>query len=133
MLKPPSGREIVMSKCPRCDAIGEMNRDDSYPPGTIWEPLSAGGGIHVPDREPCLRRQLALALEENKRLREVVEWLKNAEIAEEAWEADEGILTLNGKPIGSTIPRGSSMVSSWWPSVKRECLAAAASKPDGGE
>jgi len=97
MLKPPSGREIVMSKCPRCDAIGEMNRDDSYPPGTIWEPLSAGGGIHVPDREPCLRRQLALALEENKRLREVARKASQVAIVASDWNLPE--VEIDGKMV----------------------------------
>ena len=116
MLKPPSGREIVMSECPKCDAIGEMNRDDSYPPGTIWEPLSAGGGIHVPDREPCLRRQLAMAQTENTRLREVVFDVWNTQLVQIEYDC----LT-DGEPLA---PCATELVAV----LKR--LKAAASKPE---
>ena len=40
-------------------------------------------------------------------------------VKSEPWEADEHIVTINGKPVGSTIPRGLP-VESLWATIKRE-------------
>lgn len=55
--------------------------------------------------------------------------LLGIKVAEEAWEADEDIVTFNGKPIGSTISRaGRGIFVSCWPSLCREIAEHLADK-----
>jgi len=60
-------------------------------------------------------------------LQAIVNRLRRAELSQTAWEADEDVVTLNGKPMGGTVRRNRSPeFGRWWPAVKRELLGEAA-------
>jgi len=60
-------------------------------------------------------------------LQAIVNRLRRAELSQTAWEADEDVVTLNGKPMGGTVTRNRSPeFGRWWPAVKRELLGEAA-------
>ena len=62
---------------------------------------------------------------ENERLSAIVDRLRNAELSQCGWEADEDIVLLNRKPVGCTIRKDHKEFERWWPAVKRELLAEA--------
>ena len=79
-----------------------------------------------------LLEQLAAAQAENKQLQAIVDRLRAAELGQTAWEDDEDVVTLNGKPVGGTVSRNRNPeFHRWWPAAKRELLGEAAETAEG--
>lgn len=50
----------------------------------------------------------------------IMDILNGIKLSQCGWEGDEDIVTVNDKPIGSTIPMASLHINDWWPPLKRE-------------
>lgn len=61
---------------------------------------------------------------ELSRLRKLEAAVRNATLSQTAWEDDEHIVLLNGKPVGATIRRHSREFDRWWDAVKEELLSS---------
>ena len=61
---------------------------------------------------------------------QVISILDSLELRQTIWEADEDVMTVNGKPIGGTVSRRSLEIDRWWPALKEEIADAVANKKE---